>query len=581
MNNRTIRPIFGWHIHAVKYNGINNKLLSDHYNKSSSGNRQLQRSEKMKVLIVDDEIKICRLINHLIDWNAMGLEVVDVANDGKAAYESICKNHPDIVITDIRIPNYDGLELIELCKEQFPSVYFIIISGYSEFNFAKQAIKFGVEDYLLKPIKKKELENALKRIQEKYESSRNNELEKDELRSIANTGKDKIKQSFLNRVIGYANEMDPNFQFDTNEINGMYRCQFKQGLYTIAVFQLFVKNEAEVKESLAFLSSKLQETVKEELSDYCEEFISVSFDSSVICLLNTVDDNLMKAKKQFRKIKLNILNELFSNTVLMIGVGTSYAGINQVVSSCQEAEQSLLNRFGDSHQYILEYSDIPSSDKRVLDFIDIKRRNDLIAAQERMDVNTILFQIDSLKQQLLDYKSNSRLVYDCFLELIEVLQFGSKNYDVYFQKFNLEESKRKIDSILTYDELFDWLKNDIINKYQDFANQKKVAEKKPIRIAKQYIYDNYNKNLTLESVSDHIGFNPTYFSAFFKKETGKNFSEYLMELRMKNARFYIISTNMDIADIAEEVGYNDLKYFSKLFKKATGINPSEYRKLYG
>ena len=198
-----------------------------------------------------------------------------------------------------------------------------------------------------------------------------------------------------------------------------------------------------------------------------------------------------------------------------------------------------------------------------------------------MDVNTILLQIDSLKQQLSDYKSNFKLVYNCFLELIEILQFGSKNYDVYFQKFDLEESKRKIDSILTYDELFDWIKNDIINKYQDFANQKRVAEKKPIRIAKQYIYDNYNKNLTLESVSDHIGFNPSYFSAFFKKETGRNFSEYLMELRMKNAKYYIISTNMDIADIAEEVGYSDLKYFSKLFKKATGINPSEYRRLYG
>ena len=82
-------------------------------------------------------------------------------------------------------------------------------------------------------------------------------------------------------------------------------------------------------------------------------------------------------------------------------------------------------------------------------------------------------------------------------------------------------------------------------------------------------------------MSDHIGFNPTYFSVFFKKETGKNFSEYLTELRIKNAKLYLISTNMDIADIAEEVGYNDLKYFSKLFKKLTGINPSEYRKLYG
>lgn len=535
----------------------------------------------MKAIIVDDEMKICQLINHLIDWKAFGMEVVDIVNDGKAAYESICKNRPEIVITDIRIPNYDGIELIRMCKEQFPSVFFIIISGYSEFEFAKSAIKYGVEDYLLKPIKKKELENALKKIREKYESGRSNELEKDALRSIANTAKYKIKQSFLNRVIGYAKEAELNSRLELSQVNSAYQCSFQPGQFTAVVFHLYVKKEAAVKESLEFLSSKLQEIVKEELESCCEEFISVSSDSAVVCLMNTVDDNLLKAKKQFHKIRLNILNELFSNIVLVIGVGNTYPALNQVVASYQEAERSLLDRFADSQQYVFEYSGIQHSGKSVTDFLDLKRRNDLIAAQERMDVNSILSHINSMKQQLAGYRSDSKLVYGCFLELIEILQFGSKNYDVYFQKFDMEEAKRKIASVLTYDELFEWIQNDIINKYQDFANQKKVAEKKPIRIAKQYIYDNYNKSLTLENVSDHIGFNPTYFSAFFKKETGKNFSEYLTELRMKNAKFYLISTTMDIADVAEEVGYNDLKYFSKLFKKATGINPSEYRKLYG
>ncbi|HEX3016958.1 MAG TPA: response regulator [Caproicibacter sp.] len=535
----------------------------------------------MKVIIVDDEIKICQLINHLVDWSSMGMEVVDIVNDGKSAYESICKNHPDIVITDIRIPNYDGLELIRMCKEQFSSVYFIIISGYSEFEFAKSAIKYGVEDYLLKPIKKKELDNALKKIQEKYESSRNSELERSRLRTIADTARNKVKQSFLTRMVGYAKEEEFSEQMTLEQVNNMYQCNFRPGQFTIAHFHLFVKSNSAVKESLDFLVSKLQETVQEELSPCCEELICAAFDSSAICLMNTSGENLQKAKKQLHKIKLAITNELFSNISLIIGVGNSYADISKAAASYREAERAILNRFSDSQQYIFEYSGIQNSRKTVSDFIDLKNRNDLIAAQERMDVNAILTHIHTLKQRLTEFQSDSKLVYDCLLELIEILQFGSKNYDVYFQKFDLDESKRKIGSILTFDGLFEWIKNDIINKYQDFANQKKVAEKKPIRIAKQYIYDNYNKNLTLESVSEHIGFNATYFSVFFKKETGKNFSEYLMELRIKNAKLYLISTDMDLADIAEEVGYSDLKYFSKLFKKATGINPSEYRKLYG
>lgn len=535
----------------------------------------------MKVIIVDDEVKICQLINHLVDWQSMGMEVVDIVNDGKAAYESICRNHPDIVITDIRIPNYDGLELIKMCKEQFPSLYFIIISGYSEFEFAKSAIQYGVEDYLLKPIKKKELENALGRIREKFESSRTSEQEKDELRSLANSAKDKIRQNFLNRIIGYAADEQTDYRFLLEEINRMYQCSFQPGQFTMAFFRLFISDGMAVKQSMEFLTAKLQEIVKKEIAPCCAEFICSITGSSAVCLMNTVGDDLHKAKKQFHKVRLDAANELFSNITLLIGVGNSYDEIQGVVPSCREAEWSLLNRFSNSGQYIFEYSEVRDSGISVPNLINMKERNDLIAAQERMDVNEILAHIVSLKQKIFEYRFDSKLVYDCVLETIEILQFGSKNYDVFFEKFDLEESKRKIGNILTFDGLFDWLTDEIVNKYQNFANQKKVAEKKPVRVAKQYIYDNYNKNLTLESVSDHIGFNPTYFSAFFKKETGKNFSEYLTELRMKNAKLFLISTDMEIADVAEEVGYNDMKYFSKLFKKATGISPSDYRKLYG
>ena len=124
----------------------------------------------MKVLIADDEIKVCRLIQHLVDWDALEMDIVGFANDGKTAYESICEKKPDIVITDIRMPVYDGLELIRRAKEVNPEINFIVISGYSQFEYAQQAIKYGVKDYLLKPLKKRELENSLTEIKESHES---------------------------------------------------------------------------------------------------------------------------------------------------------------------------------------------------------------------------------------------------------------------------------------------------------------------------------------------------------------------------------------------------------------------------
>lgn len=535
----------------------------------------------MKVLIADDEMKICQLISHLIDWKAMDMDVVDIVNDGKTAYESICRYHPDIVITDIRMPNFDGLELIRICKEEFPNVYFIIISGYGEFNYAKNAIKYGVEDYLLKPIKKKELEGSLIKIKEKFDVNSSNEEEKSQLRSIASTAKEKIKQGLLTHIVRCAGDSSLELDFELENINEQYQCQFRPGLFTVILFQLYQKKEAMIKESLDFLAGKLQKVIEGELKEFCAEFITVTSEGTVICLANTVGEDLSKLKKQFHKIRINISNEIFSNAVLIVGVGNSYPDLKDAVRSYKEAEISQLNRIGFSKEFVIEYSRLTSFNKTVSDFIDIKVRNDIIAAQERMDVNAILHHIDTLRQQLAEYKTDSLLVYNCFLELIETLQFGSKNYGVYFQRFDLDEYKRKYKSILSFEDLFDWINSEVVAKYRNFTDQKKVAEKKPIRVAKQYIYDNYNKNLTLETVSEYTGFNPTYFSVFFKKETGKNFSEYLTELRMKNAKSYIVSTDMDIADIAAEVGYSDLKYFSKLFKKATGINPTEYRRLYG
>ena len=121
---------------------------------------------RLKVLIADDEIKVCRLIQHLVDWDALEMDIIGFANDGKTAYENICEKKPDIVITDIRMPIYDGLELIRRAKETNPEINFIVISGYSQFEYAQQAIKYGVKDYLLKPLKKRELENSLIEIKE-------------------------------------------------------------------------------------------------------------------------------------------------------------------------------------------------------------------------------------------------------------------------------------------------------------------------------------------------------------------------------------------------------------------------------
>ena len=143
-----------------------------------------------------------------------------------------------------------------------------------------------------------------------------------------------------------------------------------------------------------------------------------------------------------------------------------------------------------------------------------------------------------------------------------------------------QDHVRQYKRMKTFEEIFEWIIKGVEEEYRLYMENKKDAVSRPIRDAKQYIYDHFSQNITLEDISGQIGFNPTYFSTLFKKETGKNFLEYVTELRIQKAKNYLIQTDYDIAEIAASVGYGDLKYFSKLFRKNTGLSPSEFRKLY-
>jgi two-component system response regulator YesN len=125
-----------------------------------------------------------------------------------------------------------------------------------------------------------------------------------------------------------------------------------------------------------------------------------------------------------------------------------------------------------------------------------------------------------------------------------------------------------------------YLKRYIVSSLRHWIEEKKYVESKPIRIAKQYIGENYYQALTLEKVSKNIGFNPTYFSTMFKKETGMNFSDYLKKVRIDNAKNMLLDTEQQVEDISYAVGYSDIKYFSRLFKKLAGVTPTEFRRLY-
>lgn len=241
-----------------------------------------------------------------------------------------------------------------------------------------------------------------------------------------------------------------------------------------------------------------------------------------------------------------------------------YLGKDRILSGKSEWLEA-----GDSRQIQAEYSMKPS------------RRKRLQETGEYLDEEKFRGELAQLKNELQAYpEQKGQMVYECFLETAEACLSGIRQNE----KINEEEIKQELlcryHMCNSVEAAFALLENYIGGLLRTYSEQKEKKEMRPITEAKKYIQEHFQEPLKLEEVSRVIGFNATYFSTVFKKETGKSFLDYLTEVRMNKAKQLLCRGDLSVNDVAEEVGYQDLKYFSKLFKKAAGISPSDYKKLY-
>jgi two-component system response regulator YesN len=399
---------------------------------------------------------------------------------------------------------------------------------------------------------------------------------------MLHTSGEKAKKNLLSQILS-----DPDckvLSLDKETLNKEFYCCFEDGFYTILKIKPFIKTGGEEnKEIYSLLLSKIQHMVNEKLEGCCKEFITVIWEEQIVCLINTDDSLLIAVKKQLNKMKIDISNlkEIFENVSVIVGIGKIVNNLAELVDSIQQAEISIMNRFGEYGQYIIEYKDAFISDRAVEIIISSSKRDLILSYFELLDFDSILEVISELDKKAEAYPNDGQLIYNCYNEMINIILFGAKKYMIYNEFQDIEWFQKKYKTFLTRQEIFVWLNHYLRANFDKYADNKKYLDSKPIRQAKQYINENYNKEIKLESVSNLIGFNPAYFSALFKKETGENFTEYVMKIRIQNAKDFLLQTNKDVADIAADVGYTDLKYFSKLFKKKMGLNPTEFRKLYG
>lgn len=536
----------------------------------------------LKVLIADDEIKVIQLILHLIHWEEFDMEIIGTTNDGKRALEIINEEHPDVVITDIRMPGISGIELAEMVRKQNESIYFIIVSGYSQFDYAQKAVKLGVEDYLLKPIKKKDLETVLNKICIKNQCKKNASNEKSILLQQLSHSIEIARSNLLaDLIIGQNNSV---LLCNSNDLQEKYGCIFNGSYFLCIIAHLYSNHISEKNEEYSFILPKLQFSLQNRLQNHTANYISIQHHQEIICLLNIDDNSTVNLLNELQKINIDIAcnKPLFPNINVTIGIGSVENSLPAFEKSYHNACYAIQERFMQPDPLLSNYHSCHEISSSAV--IPGSIRKALATSIELADYRSFKKNVNEVIVQVKNSFDSKHYAYNYYRELAEIFLFGIKNYTApnsITSYINLEYLLSGLEYFYSLEDAFNWLSSTCAEALENYAEAQNQLDEKPIRLAKQYITENYNKLITLEIVSRQIGFNPAYFSSMFKKMTGQNFMDYLTEIRITNAQALLSQTDKSIADIAYEVGYSDIKYFSKLFRKYTKLNPTEFRKLYG
>ena len=535
----------------------------------------------LKVIVADDEEKICQLILKLVDWESLDMEVVGTAANGLEALEKIRQLVPDVVITDIRMPGCDGMEMIRQAKLVNGSTEFVIISGYRHFEYAQTAIKYGVSDYLLKPIKKEELTATLRKIRERYLEKTEQLTFEERVRLVLKNDAGRLRTSYFSGIL-YPKSREPE-NLSLEEINSQYHYSFQPGCFQMICIK-FDRIPSKDQKSLEFLADKTSQLADQLIRESCYDFELYVESSYVYMLLNYREEDKRTVRHQIKMMLdgLIVLESIMEGLRVTIGAGTAVRSAGQIRQSLRTSrwrvEQRLISGSGTVIDCeISETAKLPES-RLFHDF-----NTAMTKALESLEADQVHQVLLHLKKELMDRENiTGHEILQMSKEVCNLYLFCMKNQKISIENESgfVERYNAGADDCESVDSLFRFLMKEIESSFSKAAQQKKQEDNRPIRTAKKYMKEHYMEPITLEDVSAMAGFNPTYFSSLFKKETGSSFLEYLSGVRMDEAKRLLKETGLPVAAVCEKVGYSDVKYFTKAFIKYTGLKPNEYRKLY-
>lgn len=527
----------------------------------------------LRVLIADDEQRICQLIRVLGQWEAFGLEVVGVVSNGLEAIEMIRTLKPDILITDIRMPGCDGLDVIREGLEHAPWMEVIIISGYAQFNYAQTALQYGVGEYLLKPINRDALNHALEKMAARCHARKQQETDLQLMISSHKDDRMLLRAKLISDLISGSVSSQ-----DAEALQTQYRFSACEEAFRVFVLKTDYDTTAFGKASLDIVCDKALSCFETALQGAFGDVVMGCVESSIVGVINYAEKDIALVRAKLR----DALNQLVAQRNLLGQVDFSLA-LGAVCFDAKALSDSYRSARAVAAQRLIEgtgrlLEDSPASpmqpnltlqreyDHAITQAIDVMS---LSQADEAVDALRKAADAQGLSgQKYLDLVRGAALLFTTRLGIEDVGEM-------------LASFESQCGHCGTLDGLFACLKALQQRELETIMKRRRERDTQPVRDAKEYIRKHFSEPISLETVSEAIGLSVNYFSTVFKRETGEGFVKYLTRIRMEEARTLLKETRLSLVDICNQVGYNDLRHFKRIFKQETGLSPNEYRKVYG
>jgi two-component system response regulator YesN len=520
-----------------------------------------------KVFLVEDEIVTREGIRDNVDWKGNGFELCGDAPDGEIALPILKTAKPDVMITDIKMPFMDGLELCKIVRGCMPGIKVVILSGHDEFEYAQQAIQLGVKEYLLKPVTPQDLHQVLQRMAALLEQESKERENLHRLHEQARENRIALKeQLFLKLVIGAVTPTEAIGQGKALGLDLIARC------YLVVVVRAELAGEADKCDSAK--SQQVLQLVSQVVDQNPDVFLlRKGWDELVLIMKGNTPEFL----EEERDLILERIRQEAKRTQyqLTVGFGTPRKRIADIYQSFIEAwvgTQNTIYEDGPGTNLTVDKAELLKADRFAIE--------NFLKSAVKGDFATFF---DAFIRPLGETAIESQLIKNyIFMDIVLaaakfVCELGGDIEDIIPALSSIE---KVLANIKTIEQLCEQTRQILFNVLEFRDSQNITQHWRLIQQAKAYIDQHYmNTGLSLDKVATQVNLSSSHFSVVFSQETRQTYTEYLTKLRIKKAKELLRMTNLRSTDICFQVGYNDPHYFSHVFGKQTGFSPKEFRLL--